>query len=187
VDGATAITSTSTSSTITTERISTIRRSGPLAEVTVGSTILSTVAALPTQTRPLRTNMAGLPGVIPWPRGRRTRDRTKGNSVAGNRLAQWIAAATAGNRQAQWIAAAAVGNRQAQWIAAAGARIESVIEAFPAAVPHAEAELSAAAPAATVEAAREPAVLGDPPAWVPEEEAAVVPGAADGGGKQSHD
>ena len=79
------------------------------------------------------------------------------------------------------------GNRQAQWIAAAGARIASVIEAFPAAVPHAEAELSAAAPAATVEAAREPAVLGDPPAWVPEEEKAVVPEAADGGGKQGHD
>jgi hypothetical protein len=62
------------------------------------------------------------------------------------------------------------------------ARIASVTEAFPAAV-HAEAELSAAAPAATAEATREPAVLGDRPAWAPEA-AAVVLGVGDGGGEQ---
>jgi hypothetical protein len=122
VDGATAITSTSTStttsSTITTERISTIRRRGPLAEVTTGSTIPNTVAALPTQTGPLRTNMAALPGAIPWPRDRQTRARTKGNSVADNRQAQWIAAPTA-HRRARWIAAASTVNKPGRWIVAA--------------------------------------------------------------------
>src|SRR5260370_27792900 len=98
--------------------MSTVRHSGPPAEGTIGSTIPNTVAALPTQTGPLRTNMAALPGAIPCPRGRRTHVRTRGNSVAGNRQAPWIAAGAA-------------------------ARIASVTEAFPAAAPHAGAELSA--------------------------------------------
>jgi hypothetical protein len=78
--------------------------------------------------------------------------------VAGNRQARWIEGALTDSRRAQGIAAALTGNR----IVAAGEQIASVTEAFPVAVPHAEAGLSAA-PAATVEAVREPAVREDPP------------------------
>jgi hypothetical protein len=59
----------------------------------------------PTQTGPRLLNMAVLPEVIPWPRGRQAHVRTR---AGGNRPARWIAATPTGNRPAQWIAAAAL-------------------------------------------------------------------------------
>ena len=114
--------------------------------------------------------------------------------MAGNRQAQWIGAATADrpvrwieatdHKQARWTAAVTTDHKQAQRIGEAAARIASVIEVCPAAAHRAEAELSAgAARVATVAAAREPAVLGGPPAWVLE--AAAHPGVADGGDRQA--
>jgi hypothetical protein len=97
-------------------------------------------------------------------------------------------AEVAGNRQAEWIVAAVA--------AGAVAGIASVTKAFPA--EEAEEELSEAAAEeaagavveATAEAAREPAVLGVPPAWVPEVVVALGVAAqevVDGGGRESHD
>lgn len=111
--------------------------------------------------------------------------------MPGNSQPRGIAAALTGHRQARRIVVAPTGSRQARGIAAvptgnrtvaAEARIASATEAFPVAVvPHAEAGLSAAAPAATVEKVREPAVHEDPRVWAPEAVEAA-PGAAAGGG-----
>jgi hypothetical protein len=62
-----------------------------------------------------------------------------------------------------------------------------VTEASPAVVPPAEAELSAAGPAATVETAREAAVREDLRAWAPEAVEAAPGAAADGGGRAGRD
>src|SRR5258708_38694772 len=83
--------------------MSTVHHSGPrAAAATIGSTIHSTAAALPTQTGPLRTNMGALPGAILGQRDRRTHARTRGNSVADNRRARWIGAAEAGDKPGPW-------------------------------------------------------------------------------------
>jgi hypothetical protein len=97
--------------------------------------------------------------------------------VDDNKPARWTAPAATGSNPARWIAAALIGNPALRIVAG----IASVTEMFPVVVPHAEAEVSAAAPATTVAGTRKPAVREEPPAWVPEA-AEAAPGAATAAG-----
>ena len=122
---------------------------------------------------------------------RQANARQNVGAADNNSLAARIVAVRPTGRQAAWIAVALPpGNNRAQPIAAAG--IASVTVASRAEVPPAAAvEPSAAVEAAIAEAAREPAVPAERPAWVPAEAEAAATGAAagevaaGGGGRQA--